>query len=183
MRTGSPICHFENDQERFNENLRKGFRASAVSVSILTTRDEEGQFHGLAVTSAAPVCMAPPSMMVAVSQAASSYPAIQGSQLFCLNNITSGDLELLDRFSRSDLRASRFSSQAWQSGLHGLPYLETATSSFFCRVIGAHEYGDHSVFVGRVEGVRVGDSLREAGSDPLIWMNGAPRRLAEREFA
>jgi flavin reductase (DIM6/NTAB) family NADH-FMN oxidoreductase RutF len=181
--TASVISHFEKNQAEFGEKLRKGFRASAISVSLLTTRDDEGRYHGLAVTSAAPLSMSLPSIMVAVNQSASAYPAIQDSCFFCLNHITSNDMELLDRFCRSDMRASRFASYAWRCGLHGLPYLETATSSFFCRVIGSHDYGDHTVFVGKIEGVWLKDHGAARDPAPLIWMNGAPRRLAEHEHA
>jgi flavin reductase (DIM6/NTAB) family NADH-FMN oxidoreductase RutF len=181
--TVGTISHFERNHAEFGEKLRKGFRASAISVSLLTTRDEEGHYHGLAVTSAAPLSTSHPSIIVAVNQNASAYSTIQDSGLYCLNHITSNDLELLDRFCRSDMRASRFASYAWRCGLHGLPYLETATGSYFCRVIGSHDYGDHTVFVGRIEGVRLKDHGAVRNAAPLIWMNGAPRRLAEHEHA
>ncbi|SFU16819.1 flavin reductase family protein [Mesorhizobium sp. YR577] len=178
----SCIPHFQRNESEFGEKLRKGLRASAISVSLLTTRDNEGGYHGLAVTNAAPFSTAMPTMMVAVSQSASSYATIQDSRLYCLNHITSNDMAILDRFCRSDMRSTRFSSNAWQRGLHDLPYLETATSSFFCSVIGAHDYGDHTVFVGRIEGIWLREHSEE-DFDPVIWINGAPRRLAEREYA
>jgi flavin reductase (DIM6/NTAB) family NADH-FMN oxidoreductase RutF len=178
--TVSCISHFQQNESEFGEKLRKSLRASAISVSLLTARDDEGGYHGLAVTNAAPFSTSMPTMMVAVSQSASSYATIQDSRLYCLNHITSNDMALLDRFCRSDMRSRRFSSNVWRRGLHGLPYLETATSSFFCRVIGSHDYGDHTVFVGRIEGIWLRMQSEEEGEDfdPVVWINGAPRRLA-----
>lgn len=167
----------------FTESLRMGLRASAVNVSLLTTRDPEGRYHGLAVTTAVPFSTQQPSMIVAVSHSASAYPVIRDSGLFCLNQITSQDLEILDRFCRSDLRAARFTSEAWRPGPSGLPYLETATASFFCAVLGAHDYGDQTVFVSRIGDVRLGGRGGPDGFDPLIWINGGPAKLAGREYA
>jgi flavin reductase (DIM6/NTAB) family NADH-FMN oxidoreductase RutF len=174
------VSHFQSDEIEFSEKLRKGLRSSAISVSLLTTRDLQGTYHGLAVTGAVPLSTSLPSMIVAINRSASSYPAIQESNLYCINQITSKDMEILDYFCRSDMRDRRFQSCSWRSGLHGLPYLETATTSFFCRVRGTHDYGDHTVFVGRIEGVSLGDQVDPEKVDPIIWINGAPARLTER---
>lgn len=167
----------------FTETLRQGLRASAVNVALLTTTDLEGRYHGLAVTTAVPFSTQQPSMIVAVSHSASAYPVIRDSGLFCLNQIASCDLDILDRFSRSDQRAERFTSDAWRPGPHGLPYLETATACFFCNVLGAHEYDDQTIFVSRIEDVRLGLRCGADGFDPLIWINGGPAKLASREYA
>lgn len=167
----------------FSETLRKGLRGTAVNISLLTTRDPEGRYHGLAVTSAVPFSTQSPSMIVAVSHAASAYPAIRESRMYCLNHITSKDIELLDRFSRSDLRASRFTNGNWRAGLHGLPYLATATASFFCTVTSAQVHEDQTVLIGRIEGVRLAESSGAQECDPLIWINGGPAKLAGRAYA
>ncbi|SEO15382.1 NADH-FMN oxidoreductase RutF, flavin reductase (DIM6/NTAB) family [Gemmobacter aquatilis] len=167
----------------FSETLRKSLRGTAVNISLLTTRDPEGRYHGLAVTTAVPFSSHLPSMIVAVSHAASAYPAIRDSQMYCLNQITSKDIELLDKFSRSDLRASRFTNGTWRAGLGGLPYLATATASFFCSVATAQSYEDQTVFIGRIDGVRLADGSGAGECDPLIWINGGPAKLAGRAYA
>ena len=166
----------------FSENLRMALRGTPVNVSILTTRDRAGVFHGLAVTTAVPFSTYRPAMIVAVKHSASAYPAICECNYFCLNHIAAEDIDLLDRFSRSDQRSSRFASGRWSTGPHGLPYLESATASFFCDVQGAHAHEDQTVFIGRICGVRQrhdGNGSRE----PLIWINGRAARLAGREYA
>jgi flavin reductase (DIM6/NTAB) family NADH-FMN oxidoreductase RutF len=167
----------------FAEVLRAGLRATAVNVSLLTTRDAAGHYHGLAVTTAVPFATLEPSMIVAVAHQASAYPAISDSGVFCLNQITNRDIELLDRFCRSDLRASRFASAEWRADTGGLPYLKGALASFFCRVTSSHELEDQTVFISRIEGVRLGQRSAEDDVDPLIWINGGPARLAGRVYA
>lgn len=153
-----------------------------VNVSILTTQDRSGINHGLAVTTAVPFSTHRPAMIIAVKHSASAYPAIRDRNYFCLNQIAADEIELLDRFSRSDLRSQRFASGRWSEGPYGLPYLDNATACFFCDVQGAHAYEDQTVFIGRIVGVRLvsGDNDRRA---PLIWLNGRAARLAGSKYA
>jgi flavin reductase (DIM6/NTAB) family NADH-FMN oxidoreductase RutF len=167
-------------EPEFSEHLRMALRSTPVNVAILTTRDRAGGNHGLAVTTAVPFSTYRPAIIVAVKHSASAYPAICDSNYFCLNQIAADEIDLLDRFSRSDLRASRFATGRWSTGPHGLPFLDSATACFFCDVQGAHAHEDQTVFIGRIVGVRPGrdgNYLRE----PLIWLNGRAARLAGRE--
>ena len=159
----------------FAERLRQSMRASAISVSLITTRDLDGSFHGMAVTSANSLSMDPPSMMVAINRNASSHPVLLRSGAFCLNLIHSGQMEMLDLFCRSEMRDARFASPDWQRGLHGLPWLRTAIASLFCRTEETHDYGSHTVFFGRIDDIRI--SARIDNPDPLIWINGAPAQF------
>ncbi|MES2433575.1 MAG: flavin reductase family protein [Pseudomonadota bacterium] len=170
----------------FSENLRIALRSTAVNVSILTTRDRADVNHGLAVTTAVPFSCYQPAMIVAVKHSASAYPAICGSNYFCLNQIAAEEFDLLDRFGRSDQRASRFATGLWSTGPYGLPYLDNAMACFFCDVQGAHAHEDQTVFIGRIMGVRLGPELGRDGNDrrePLIWLDGKAARLAESEYA
>jgi flavin reductase (DIM6/NTAB) family NADH-FMN oxidoreductase RutF len=172
----------EGDAE-FSDQLRMALRGTAVNVALLTTRDRAGTYHGLAVTTAVPFSAHRPAMIVAVRHSASAYPAIRDCGYFCLNHIAADDIDILDRFSRSDLRSSRFVSSRWKVGLHGLPYLESATTCYFCDVSGAHAHEDQTVFIGRIEGVRLGEDPFHRERDPLIWVNGHAARLSGREYA
>lgn len=177
-----PSLPCRDSDPEFSESLRKALRGTAVNVSILTTRDRAGINHGIAVTTAVPFSTYRPAMIVAVKHSASAYPAICESSYFCLNQIAADEIDVLDRFSRSDLRSSRFSSGRWSLGPHSLPYLDSATTCFFCDVQGAHAHEDQTVFIGRIVGVRLpneGDSQRE----PLVWINGHAATLAGREYA
>jgi flavin reductase (DIM6/NTAB) family NADH-FMN oxidoreductase RutF len=171
----------ESDPE-FSESLRMALRGTAVNVSILTTRDRAGENHGIAVTTAVPFSTYRPAMIVAVKHSASAYPAICDSNYFCLNQIAADELDLLDRFSRSDLRSSRFTTGRWSTGPHSLPYLDSATTCFFCDVQGAHAHEDQTVFIGSIVAVKLANEDRRQ-RDPLIWMNGRPAKLAGREYA
>jgi flavin reductase (DIM6/NTAB) family NADH-FMN oxidoreductase RutF len=180
MRRSSLPCR-DGDPE-FVESLRMALRGSAVNVSVLTTRDRAGVNHGIAVTTVVPFSTYRPAMIVAVKHSASVYPAICESSYFCLNQIAADEIDLLDRFSRSDLRSSRFTSGRWSVGPFNLPYLDSAMTCFFCDVQGAHAHEDQTVFIGRIVGVRLGSSGADE-RDPLMWINGRAARLAGTEYA
>lgn len=172
----------ETVDPEFSENLRTALRRTPVTVSILTTRDRTGVNHGLAVTAAVPFSTHNPAMIVAVNHNASAYPAIRDYNYLCLNQIAADEIDLLDRFSRSDMRSSRFAAGSWSIGPYGLPYLNRASTCFFCDVKGAHAHENQTVFIAKIVGVRLGsggNDLRE----PLIWLNGRAARLAGREYA
>jgi flavin reductase (DIM6/NTAB) family NADH-FMN oxidoreductase RutF len=176
----------EDGDPEFSENLRMALRGTPVNVSILTTRDRAGVSHGLAVTTAVPFSTLRPAMIVAVKHSASAYPAIRDSSYFCLNQIAADEIDLLDRFSRSDLRAQRFVSGRWSAGPYELPYLNSAMACFFCDVQGAHAHEDQTVFIGRIVGVRLSSKQDNDGNEnrePLIWINGRAAGLAGREYA
>lgn len=178
----SPALPFRDIDPDFSDSLRQALRATPVNVSILTTKDRAGVSHGLAVTTAVPFSSHRPAMIVAVKHSASAYPAIRDSSYFCLNQITADEIDILDRFSRSDMRAQRFAAGRWSDGPNGLPYLDSATACFFCDVQGAHAHEDQTVFIGRIIGVRLGQEGNET-REPLIWINGRAARLAGREYA
>ncbi|MFT6168881.1 MAG: flavin reductase (DIM6/NTAB) family NADH-FMN oxidoreductase RutF [Celeribacter sp.] len=169
--------HCEDNDPEFPEMLRRGLRRTVVAISLLSTRDVEGRFCGMAVTAAIPFSVDKPSIIVAVNHDASVFPVVQSTGIFCLNQITRNDLDLLDRFSRSDLRASRFTSNNWRVGHRNLPYLTSAETNFFCRVQSAQKHGDQTVFIAGIEAVQVKDDDVQK-CDPLIWINGGPARLA-----
>lgn len=179
---GNETSHFRDDGADFSRKLRQGMRATAMCVSILTTRDRQGHCFGQAVANPVQFSASFPSVMVAVDRLSSPCAAISMSGLFCLNHISSRDIDCLDRFVRSDCLAGQHGREPWSVGLYGLPYLETAATTYFCRVIGAHDYGDKTIFIGKIEGVRLDEDMDAAHGDPLIWMNGGPVRLAGREM-
>ena len=171
-----------NGDSGFGDAVRRALRGSAVNVLLLTTRDRKGHCHGLAVTTAVPFCSKRPAMIVAVRQTASAYPAIRESGRFCLNQVSIDDMDLLNRFSRSDLRASRFTTSQWTEGPHGLPCLAQSALCFFCDVQGAHGHEDQTVFIGRIEAVRLAKGHPGPGRHPLVWINGRAAGLVEPAY-
>jgi flavin reductase (DIM6/NTAB) family NADH-FMN oxidoreductase RutF len=159
------------------DRFRASMRATAASISLVTSTDADGGYHGMAATSWASMSMDPPSMLVAVNRTASVHPVIASSGRYCLNLMCDSHSEILERFSRSDMRHLRFSPDNWKQSVSGLPVLQGALASQLCTVEGSFDYGTHTIFVGRVDDVVLADDGARLLS-PLIWMNGSRAVLA-----
>lgn len=177
------LDHCQKTDPEFAEMLRRGMRQTVLSISLMTTRDRKGGYHGMAVTAVVPFSVDEPSIIVAVSQRASAFPIIRSMGLFCLCQITGDDIDLLEKFGRSDLRASRFVSSDWQSGHEGLPYLKNAATNYFCRVQGTHDYANQTVFVATIEAIQMNDHIESRKCGPLIWFHGGPVKLESQANA
>jgi flavin reductase (DIM6/NTAB) family NADH-FMN oxidoreductase RutF len=168
-------------QELVAKTISDAFRASmrlvAASVSLVTARDAEGVWHGMAVTSAGSLSMDPPSMLVAVNRTASIYPVIQASGHFTLNLMDESHAALLERFSRSDLRDQRFVPEDWTSAGQRGPVLKGALCAHVCTVAEAHDFGTHTVFFGRVDDVILPDPNAQTPA-PILWLNGRRASVA-----
>jgi flavin reductase (DIM6/NTAB) family NADH-FMN oxidoreductase RutF len=157
---------------QMTQDFRASMRAVAASVSLVTSCDTAGSWHGMAVTSATSLSMDPPSMMVAINRSASIHPVIETSGRYALNLMGEGHAALLEAFSRSDMRDRRFLADQWQAGTNGLPVLKGALATHLCRVVAAHEFGTHTVFFGEVEDVVLPETPAQSLA-PIIWLNGA----------
>lgn len=160
----------ESAPEPLVAEFKASMRAVAASVSLVTARASDGSFHGMAVTSATSLSMNPPSMLVAVNKSASIHPVIMETGRFCLNLLSEQQTEMLECFSRSDMRDKRFASQDWIVGPGGQPVLRNALFVHVCSVAAAHDFGTHTVFFGKVE--QVLSPAESSEQSPIIWLNG-----------
>jgi len=162
--------------------FREAMRRQAASVMIVTSRDSDGQPHGMVASSVIPVSMDPPSMLVAVNRDAGLHPVLLRHRRFCVNLLADHQHHLLAPFSQSALRSQRFRSDdwhsAWASNLDLLPWLPNASAVIECAVDLATEYGTHTLFVGRVMNVRCA-AAPSSDVAPLVWLAGQRAALAK----
>ena len=161
------------------DNFRASMRATAASVSLLTSRGDDGRYHGMAVTSWGSLSKDPPSMLVAVNRTASVHAVISARRHYCLNLMSEEHFSILERFSRSDMRDHRFTLEDWEEGPQKLPILRGALASQICTVQGTFDFGTHTIFVGRVDDVIL-PGASEQTHTPLVWMNGSRASLTPR---
>ncbi|WP_433765270.1 flavin reductase family protein [Pseudomonas putida] len=144
----------------------------ASSITLITTRDDDGQHHGLAATAFSSVSMDPASALVCVNRSASASPIIKRSGLFCVNMLQSRHEPICKIFSQPDLRERRFVDGDWRTGVHGIRYLADAQAAIFCEVVQEIEHGTHTVIIGNVI-----DVITQSLSEPLLYMEGRYREL------
>lgn len=143
----------------------------ATGVTIVTTSDADARPTGLTVSAFASLSLDPPLVLVCVAHKAQSYPALRERGRFAVNMLSADQLELSRRFATT--RLDKFDGVAYRPSPSGLPLLHGALAWIECVTVAAHDEGDHTVFVGRVEH---GDA---GAGEPLLYYRGTYKRLGE----
>jgi len=151
--------------------LRRVMGHFATGVTVITTRDVDGKPYGLTANAVCSVSLEPPLLLVCVDKRAESHPAFRRSGAFAVNILGLGHEELSRRFAVSG--GDKFEDVDHRAGASGAPLLNGALGFVECRVVATHDAGDHTIFIGEVEG------LDADGGDPLLYFRGKYRRLSE----
>jgi flavin reductase (DIM6/NTAB) family NADH-FMN oxidoreductase RutF len=151
--------------------LRRVMGHFATGVSVITTRDVDGKPYGLTANALCSVSLAPPLLLVCIDKRAESHPAFERSRLFAVNILGLEHEDLSRRFAVSG--GEKFVDVAHRTGITGVPVLEGVLAIVECRVVAAHDAGDHTIYVGEVEHLEASDG------HPLLFFHGKYRRLAD----
>jgi flavin reductase (DIM6/NTAB) family NADH-FMN oxidoreductase RutF len=146
--------------------LRQLLGGRAVTVAIVTARAGE-RVHGMTVTAFTEVSLEPPLVLVCADQSSNTHPVIEAGGVFALNLLSEEQAGLSNRFASKKDEERRFEGIAWETATTGAPILPGALGALDCRVVAAHPGGDHVIYVGRVEAVRVFPERK-----PLLYRRG-----------
>jgi flavin reductase (DIM6/NTAB) family NADH-FMN oxidoreductase RutF len=105
----------------------------------------------------------PPLVINCVNTSSGSHAMIKSSQVFALSVLGAEQKEMAQKFFKPQRRVgNKFEDVEFYIGETGCPIISDSLGYVECRVVGAIEHGDHTVFVGEViaAGVhREGDPL------------------------
>lgn len=151
------------------DEFRAALSRFASGVTVVTTKDAGGRFHGITVSAFASVSLAPPMILVCIEKTTGSHYAFQESEFFVVNILAEGQADLSNRFASQI--PDKFDAVNYRLGLGEIPVLEDACVTLECRLAFAYEAGDHTIFVGLIERSEVKDE------NPLIYWHGNYRKL------
>lgn len=137
----------------------------ATGVTIVTTRNAQGQPIGLTANSFNSVSLDPPLVLWSLSRAAASMPAFANGSHYAINVLAADQKALAERFASRGV--DRFAGVEHHSGISGAPLLEGAAATFECFNRSRYEEGDHVIFVGEVERCQ-----HHGGMSPLLYHGG-----------
>jgi flavin reductase len=152
------------------DSFRAGMRRLAGALSLVTTQ-EAGTRHGLLVSSVTSLSGDPPSLMFGVNQSASSHDALIRRGVFCVNVLSSKQRGIAEQFAKPGRRNERFSEGRWTGSM--APVLVGSLASFECILDKAISYGSHSIIVGIIKNIAIGDEA----PDPVLYFDGGYRHL------
>lgn len=119
---------------------------SSVTVISSQTGDERRAMTASSVTS---LSIDPPSMLVCVNKNASIYEILGKDKLFCINVLSTNQIDVANLCSSSQDGESRFTEGQWKSN-NGIPYNHESSINIFCKCFDLFEHTSHSVFFGEV---------------------------------
>jgi flavin reductase (NADH)/cob(II)yrinic acid a,c-diamide reductase len=153
------------------EHFREAFTRLAATVTVLTYRDGAGRAAGMTATSVCSLSMDPLSVLACVNRSTKSHDEIAASGRFGVNLLSREQQEIAAFCSRPG--ADKSLPPEWLAEGDGTPALVIALAHLDCSVARSYEESTHSIFIGHVTKVRLGDA-----TEPLLYCNREYRNLA-----
>ena len=151
--------------------FRRAWSNFATGASLITTVEADGSVHGMTANGIASVSLDPMLSMVCVGHNANTHPIIKRTGRYGINILSEDQKIIGDYYARSAEKRDGSINPQFFFTSSGIPFLEGALSSLDCKVVSAYEEGDHTIFVGKVEDIRVRNGR------PLIFFEGKWSKL------
>ena len=145
-------------------DLRRTLGTFVTGVTVVTTVDEDGRFHGVTANSFSSVSLDPPLVLWSQAVAAQSHPVFFKAERFAVNILAEHQVDLSNRFAKSS--AEKFAGLDVDIGLGGVPLLRGCSAWLECRAFSRLPGGDHTIYLGEVQ------SIDQAERKPLAFGNG-----------
>jgi flavin reductase (DIM6/NTAB) family NADH-FMN oxidoreductase RutF len=142
----------------------------ASGITVVTTRDAEGHDVGMTVSAFSSVSLNPPLIQISVDHESSLFAALSQSPLFGVSILAAEQEALSRRFATAE-STRRFDGIGYKRGETGVVLLDDALAHLECRVVAQHATGDHTIFVGQVEGAE------SSNGRPLLYYRGGYAQL------
>lgn len=148
--------------------FRTAMRHLAGAVSVVTVGNGAAR-TGLTATSVSSFSIEPPTIVVAVNRASSSWPAIRHHSAFCVNVLGEHQRQVAENFAGRDGAKGneRYGGAEWTTLATGAPVLLGALATIDCELDEAIERHSHALVFGQVKAVLASPSAR-----PLLYWRG-----------
>ena len=153
------------------DDLRALMRRFPAGVAVVTV-DVSGQRLGLTVGSLLSLSLDPPLVGVSVSSHSALHELLREAGGFAVNLLAGGQEWVAQHFARGVPPIAMWHGVATREGAAGAPLIVGALGWLECRLAGECPAGDHTLFVGEVLSVELGEA-----APPLVYLESAYRTL------
>ncbi len=153
------------------DEFRAALGRFASGVTVITTRDNDGNLHGITVSAFCSVSLEPPLILICVEKTTGSYRALEESENFVVNILREDQQYYSDQFA--SYLPEKFNGIEFEMNDADIPVLKNTLANLECRLVNAYDGGDHTIFIGLVEKNLVADE------QPLIYYHGNYRKLGD----
>jgi flavin reductase len=155
------------------QDFRDAMSNFAAAVNIITTDGPAGR-AGITASSVCSVCDTPPTVLICVNTSTRLHDIMARNGVYCVNVLSAAARGLSDLFSQKVDMETRFLGGSWSPLATGAPALEGAAFSLDCRIVERILSQTHTIFIGEVVDMRVG----EGEDDALVYYRRAYRHLS-----
>lgn len=141
-----------------------------TGVTIVTTRDSDGNPVGMTASSFNTVSLEPPLVLWSIAKTANCFDAFKDSDHFAIHVLGEAQRELSNLFGRPS-PADKFALLPTQNGSCQSPILPDYIACYECTLEHRYEGGDHIILVGRVQ------HFHTQNGSPLIFHDGRYKSL------
>lgn len=153
------------------DEFRSALGRFATGVTVITVETATGDVHGMTASAFCSVSLRPPLVLVCIDHLAETYLHVRERGQFGVS-ILKEEQEALSEFfadpERNPDAGYRLGVQ-YRQMQSGVPVLTNALANLDCSVVDAYGAGDHTIFVGEVREVLVGEGV------PLVYFRGRYR--------
>ncbi|HEX5407141.1 MAG TPA: flavin reductase family protein [Pseudonocardiaceae bacterium] len=135
--------------------FRDAMASFPSGVTIVTTTDADDRWWGFTATSFCSVSLEPPLVLVCLARTAQCHAVFARATQWIVHVIRSDDANLATRFATRG--ADKFRDAGFTADAEGLPVLDRACARLDCTTHATYAAGDHTILLGRVRHVQVGD--------------------------
>lgn len=146
------------------ETFKEAMGRFGTGVTVITTRDLEGLPAGFTASSFSSLSLDPPMVLFCLGREAQCFDAFYGADNFGVNILSSGQEAISNRFSQR--AGDKFKAVPLTDSTTGVPLIKGSLASLECRVTEKLPGGDHLIFLGEVQHIRLSEGA------PLLYYMG-----------
>lgn len=147
--------------------FKQAMRGMASTVTVVTAHDG-ARHHGMTATAVSSLSMDPPALVVCINRTTLLHDIMYSARCFCVSVLDEAQDQVSAAFGGTAGAAERFAVGNWRYRDDGLGFLADAQANIFCDKAAAMPFGTHTIIVGTVSDVRIGDRQQ-----PLIYKDAS----------
>ena len=165
---GEDLPHESTDGLVTPDEFRAALSRFVTGVTVITVETAEGEVHGMTANAFCSVSLRPPLVLVCVDHLAETYLHLRERGEFGVSMLKADQDALSEYFADPERNpdSARRLRIGYRKMKSGRPVLENALANLDCRIVDAHEAGDHTIFVAEVREVVLGEG------EPLLYFRG-----------
>lgn len=150
------------DTQQFKDVMAK----IPTAVAVVTSTSDAG-FSGVTVSSFGSLSLDPPLAFVSILKEINSHDRLLNADGFAINVLSREHTFFAEQFSgQTPLADPEFARVPHRIGALGVPLINGCLSWIECRRWAEYQAGDHTLFVGEIVELQLGESV-----DPLVYFD------------